>query len=248
MENPFKLNGKTIFITGAGSGIGRAAALQCAGLGAIVHITDLNATTLTETMGMLEGKGHQMYVANLTDEVALQILVGKLPKLDGFVSNAGIIKTILTQFGERADIERIIGINTIAPIRLTQLLLQSKRFNKEAAIVYTSSMAGVFNGAVGNGLYGASKSALVGFVKSLALELAPRKIRVNTVNPGITQTNIYNGTPVTQEQLDEEMKRYPLGRFGRPDEIASAIVYLLSDATMWMTGSSLLIDGGFSLQ
>lgn len=248
MENPFKLTGKTIFITGAGSGIGRATALQCAGLGATVHITDLNEATLAETLGMLKGEEHQMYVANLTDDEALQDLVSKLPKLDGFVSNAGIIKTILTQFGERADVERILGINTVAPIRLTQILLQNKRFNKEAAIVYTSSMGGVFNGAIGNGLYGASKAALVGFVKSLALELAPRKIRVNTVNPGITQTNIYQNSTITPEQLAEEMKRYPLGRYGRPDEIASAIVYLLSDATKWMTGTNLLIDGGFSLQ
>lgn len=248
MENPFQLTGKTIFITGAGSGIGRATAIQCAGLGAIVHITDLNETSLAETLGMLEGQGHCMYVANLTEDAALLRLVEQLPKLDGFVSNAGIIKTILTQFGEREDVEKILGINTVAPIRLTQLLLQNKRFNKEAALVYTSSMAGVFNGAIGNGLYGASKSALVGFVKSLALELAPRKIRVNTVNPGITQTNIYNNTSITQEQLDEEMKRYPLGRYGRPEEIASAIVYLLSDATKWMTGTNLLIDGGFSLQ
>lgn len=248
MENPFALNGKTIFITGAGSGIGRATAIQCAGLGATVYITDLNEVTVSETLGMLEGKGHQMYVANLIDDDALQELVSILPKLDGFVSNAGIIKTILTQFGERSDVERMLNINTIAPIRLTQILLQNKRFNKEASIVYTSSMAGVFNGAIGNGLYGASKSALVGFVKSLALELAPRKIRVNTVNPGITQTNIYNNTTITPEQLEEEMKRYPLGRYGCPDEIASAIVYLLSDATKWMTGTSLLIDGGFSVQ
>jgi len=248
MENPFLLTGKTIFITGAGSGIGRATAIQCAGLGAIVYITDINDITLAETLDSLEGDGHQMFVANLTDDYALQELVGSLPKLDGFVSNAGIIKTILTQFGERTDVERILGINTVAPICLTQILLQNKRFNKEASIVYTSSMAGVFNGAIGNGLYGASKSALVGFVKSLALELAPRRIRVNTVNPGITQTNIYNNTNITPEQLEEEMKRYPLGRYGRPDEIASAIVYLLSDATKWMTGTNLLIDGGFSLQ
>lgn len=248
MENPFALTGKTIFITGAGSGIGRATALQCAGLGATVYITDLNEATLTETLGMLEGEGHQMFVGNLTDDDALQKLVSKLPKLDGFVSNAGIIKTVLIKMSDKADVERVMNINTIAPIRLTQLLLQEKKFNKEAALVYTSSMGGVFNGAIGNGLYGASKAALVGFVKSLALELAPRKIRVNTVNPGITQTNIYNNTTITPEQLEEEMKRYPLGRYGRPDEIASAIVYLLSDATKWMTGTNLLIDGGFSLQ
>ena len=247
MENPFALIGKTIFITGASSGIGRAVAIQCAGLGAIVHLTDLNEDSLAGTMGLIEGIGHHSYVANLTDDVALSEMVKKLPKLDGFVSNAGIIKTILTQFGEREDVERVFNVNTIAPIRLTQILLQNKRFNKEASIVYTSSMAGVFNGAIGNGLYGASKSALVGFMKSLALEVASRKIRVNTVNPGITQTNIYNNTSITQEQLEEEVKRYPLGRFGRPDEIASAIVYLLSDATKRMTGTTLLIDGGFSL-
>ena len=248
MENPFALTRKNIFITGAGSGIGRATALQCAGLGATVYITDLNEATLAETLGMLEGDGHQMFVANLTDDEALQELVGKLPKLDGFVSNAGIIKTVLIKMSDKADVEKVMNINTIAPIRLTQILLQEKKFNKEAALVYTSSMGGVFNGAIGNGLYGASKAALVGFVKSLALELAPRKIRVNTVNPGITQTNIYNNTTITPEQLEEEMKRYPLGRYGRPDEIASAIVYLLSDATKWMTGTNLLIDGGFSLQ
>lgn len=248
MENPFNINGKSIFITGAGSGIGRATAVLCAELGASVSITDLNETSLVETYGMLEGDEHKSFVANLTDENALQDLVIKLPKLDGFVSNAGIIKTILTQFGDRSDVERVFDINTVAPIRLTQLLLQNKRFNKEAAIVYTSSMAGVFNGAIGNGLYGASKSALVGFVKSLALELAPRRIRVNTVNPGITQTNIYNNTTITPEQLEEEVKRYPLGRFGRPEEIAYAIVYLLSDASKWVTGTNLLIDGGFSLQ
>ena len=248
MDNPFALSGKTVFITGAGSGIGRATAVQCAGLGATVFITDRNADTLAETFDLLEGEGHRMQVADLTDDGALLDLVGQLPKLDGFVSNAGIIQTMMTKFGERSDVERMLGINTVAPIRLTQILLQGKRLNAEASIVYTSSMAGVFNGAIGNGLYGASKSALVGFAKSLALELAPRRIRVNTVNPGITQTNIYRDTAVTPEQLEEEVKKYPLGRFGRPDEIASAIVYLLSDATKWMTGSNLLIDGGFSLQ
>jgi len=248
MESPYVLTDKVIFITGAASGIGRATALLAAGMGAKVIITDMNEEMLKETFDQLEGDGHQYMTANLTDDTALPELVGKLPKLDGFVSNAGIIRTILTQFGERVDVEKIFNINTIAPIRLTQILLQNKRFNKESSIVYTSSMAGVFNGAIGNGLYGASKSALVGFVKSLALELAPRKIRVNTVNPGITKTNIYNNTSITEEQLDEEMKKYPLGRYGQPEEIAAAIVYLLSDATKWMTGTNLLIDGGFSLQ
>ena len=247
MENPFVVEGKSILVTGAASGIGRATALLCAKMGAMVTITDLNEELLKATFDSLEGEGHQMVVANLTSNDDLQRLIDTLPKLDGVVCNAGIIKTILAQFAEKSDIERILNINTIAPIYLTKLLLENKKIKKEASIVYTSSMGGVYNGAIGNGLYGSSKAALVGFVKSLALEVAPRGIRVNTVHPGITETNIYNNTSITPEQLEQEKAHYPLKRFGKPEEIANAIVFLLSDASKWMTGSQLLIDGGCSL-
>lgn len=247
MDSPFVVEGKSILVTGAASGIGKATALLCAKMGAKVAITDLNEEQLRATFDSLEGDGHQMIVANLTDNDDLQRLVDALPKLDGVVCNAGIIKTILAQFAEKSDIERILNINTIAPIYLTKLLLENKKIKKEASIVYTSSMGGVYNGAIGNGLYGASKAALVGFMKSLALEVAPRGIRVNTVNPGITETNIYNNSSITPEQLEQEKAHYPLKRFGKPEEIANAIVFLLSDASRWMTGSSLLIDGGCSL-
>lgn len=247
MESPFVVEGKSILVTGAASGIGKATALLCATMGAKVTITDLNEEQLKATFEGLKGEGHQMVVANLTQEEDLQHLVDALPKLDGVVCNAGIIKTILAQFAEKTDIECILNINTIAPIYLTKLLLENRKIKKEASIVYTSSMGGVYNGAIGNGLYGASKAALVGYVKSLALEVAPRGIRVNTVNPGITETNIYNNTSITPEQLEQEKAHYPLKRFGKPEEIANAIVFLLSDASMWMTGSSLLIDGGYSL-
>ena len=247
MDSPFVVEGKSILVTGAASGIGKATASLCAKMGAKVTITDLNEEQLKATFDSLEGNGHLMVVANLTDNDDLQRLVDALPKLDGVVCNAGIIKTILAQFAEKSDIERILNINTIAPIYLTKLLLENKKIKKEASIVYTSSMGGVYNGAIGNGLYGASKAALVGFVKSLALEVAPRGIRVNTVNPGITETNIYNNSSITPEQLELEKAHYPLKRFGKPEEIANAIVFLLSDASKWMTGSKLLIDGGCSL-
>ncbi|MBP5561894.1 MAG: SDR family oxidoreductase [Muribaculaceae bacterium] len=247
MEHPFVIDGKAILVTGAASGIGRATALLCAKMGAQVTITDLNEEALRDTFNNLAGEGHAMVVANLTNDEDLQRLIDGLPKLDGVVCNAGIIKTLLVQFAEKADIERIFDINTVAPMYLTKLLLENKRLKKEASIVFTSSMGGVYNGAIGNGLYGASKAALNGFVKSLALEVASRGIRVNTVNPGITETNIYNNTSITPEQLEQEKAHYPLRRFGKPEEIANAIVFLLSDASKWMTGSSLLIDGGCSL-
>ncbi len=247
MDSPFVVEGKSILVTGAASGIGKATASLCAKMGAKVTITDLDEEQLKATFDSLEGDGHQMVVANMTDNDDLQRLVDALPKLEGVVCNAGIIKTILAQFAEKSDIERILNINTIAPIYLTKLLLENKKIKKEASIVYTSSMGGVYNGAIGNGLYGSSKAALVGFVKSLALEVAPRGIRVNTVHPGITETNIYNNTSITPEQLEQEKAHYPLKRFGKPEEIANAIVFLLSDASKWMTGSQLLIDGGCSL-
>lgn len=247
MDSPFVVEGKSILVTGAASGIGKSTALLCAKMGAKVTITDLNEEQLQATFDSLEGDGHQMVAANLTDNDDLQRLVDALPKLEGVVCNAGIIKTILAQFTEKSDIERILNINTIAPIYLTKLLLENKKIKKEASIVYTSSMGGVYNGAIGNGLYGASKASLVGFVKSLALEVASRGIRVNTVHPGITETNIYNNTSITPEQLEQEKAHYPLKRFGKPEEIANAIVFLLSDASKWMTGSQLLIDGGCSL-
>ena len=130
--NPFTLEGKTILVTGAAGGIGRATSVECAKLGAKLLLTDINEAGLQETLSMLDGTGHLLMVADLTSQDALDNLVAELPMLDGFVSNAGIIKTILTQFGERTDLERILGINTVAPIRLTQILLQNKRFNKEA--------------------------------------------------------------------------------------------------------------------
>ena len=247
MDTPFVVEGKSIIVTGAASGIGKATAILCAKMGAMVTITDLNEEQLKATYDSMEGDGHQMVIANLTNNDDLQRLIDALPKLDGVVCNAGIIKTILAQFAEKSDIERILNINTIAPIYLTKLLLENKKIKKEASIVYTSSMGGVYNGAIGNGLYGSSKAALVGFVKSLALEVAPRGIRVNTVHPGITETNIYNNTTITPEQLEQEKAHYPLKRFGKPEEIANAIVFLLSDASKWMTGSQLLIDGGCSL-
>jgi NAD(P)-dependent dehydrogenase (short-subunit alcohol dehydrogenase family) len=109
-------------------------------------------------------------------------------------------------------------------------------------------MSGVFCGAVGGSLYGATKAALNGYAKALSLELAPRGIRVNTVNPGMIKTGIFNLSSISQDQMEEDAKRYPLKRYGNPEEVAYAVIYLLSDATKWMTGSSILLDGGYSNQ
>ena len=249
MTNPFSLEGKTILVTGAASGIGRTTALQCAGLGAHTILWDIQKEGLHQVAAECGDSDCVVVVQDLTDYDKVADVVSQLPKIDGIASNAGIVKSLLARFNEIEDMEKIFNVNTFSHMNLIQQLLVQKKFNKGASIVFTSSMSGVFCGLPGGSLYGASKSALAGYSKALALELAPRGIRVNTVHPGMVATPLTNGTALSEDVLDDDARNnYPLGRYGKPEEIASAIVYLLSDATVWMTGTQLLIDGGYSLK
>lgn len=248
MNNPFSLEGKTVLVTGAASGIGKATAIQCAEMGARVIIVDLNEQGLQETQKLIEREDTECRALDLTNLDKLIEMVGSLPKLDGVVSNAGIVLSLLAKFSEPKDMERIFNINTFSHINLVQQLIVQKKLNKGASIVFTSSMSGVYCGLAGGSLYGATKSAILGYTKALAIELAPRGIRVNTIHPGMIETPLTSGTVLSKELLEEDAKNYLLGRYGKPEEIAYSIVYLLSDATVWMTGTQLLIDGGYSVK
>ena len=247
--NPFSLAGKTVLVTGASSGIGRAIAIICSQMGASLIITGRNESRLSETFLMLEGgSDHQQICADLTVINELDRLVESLPKLDGLVSNAGIANPLVLQLTETEDINKILQINTLVPINLTRLILQQKKLNKGASLVYISSINGNNCTYIGSSIYAASKSALTGFMKGVALELAPRGIRANCINPGMIETNLLDSGSIGQEELEKDRLKYPLKRYGKPEEVAYAAVYLLSDATQWITGSSLLIDGGYTLQ
>ena len=248
MKNPFSLEGKTILVTGAASGIGRATAIQCVEMGAKVILVDLNEAGLQETKKLITREDTEYRALDLTDLDKLTDMVSTLPKLDGVASNAGIVLSLLAKFSEPKDMERIFKINTFSHINLVQQLINQKKLNKGASIVFTSSMSGVYCGLAGGSLYGATKSAILGYTKALAIELAPRGIRVNTIHPGMIETPLTAGTVLSKELLEEDAKNYPLGRYGKPEEIAYSIVYLLSDATEWMTGTQLLIDGGYSVK
>ena len=243
--NPFSLEGKVILVTGAAGGIGRETSLECAKLGARLVLTDINETGLVETLSLLPGDGHSYVVTNLTVQDELDALVTGLPQLDGFVSNAGITKPTPVKFINKDDLERIMSINTFAPIYLTQRLLKKKKFNAGASLVFTVSVGGVFTTAPGNAMYGASKGALQVFVRNVALEGAPR-IRCNSVNPGMVNTNLA-GRSYSDEDKARDIETYPMKRYGEPRDVALAIVYLLSDASSWVTGHSLIIDGGKTL-
>jgi len=248
MYNPFSLKGKTIFITGASSGIGRATAIECSKLGATVVITGRNKERLNETYTQLEGNGHIQLIADLNKTQEIEKLLSNLPVIDGCVNNAGIVKTTLTSFITNEALNEVMQTNTIAPILLTQQLIKKKKLKAGSSIVFTSSISGVSIALLGNVLYSTSKGAINGFVKNAALDLATKKIRVNSVTPGMVETAILNDGTISNEQLKEDMKKYPLKRYGKPEEVAYAIIYLLSDASAWVTGTNLLIDGGLTLQ
>ncbi len=243
--NPFSLEGKTILVTGAAGGIGRATSIECAKLGAKLVLTDINEAGLIETKALLGGEGHECISADLTSQEALDNLVSSLPLLDGFVSNAGVTKPTPVKMISKEALERIMSINTYGPIYLTQRLLKKKKFNVNASLVFTVSIGGVYTTAPGNAMYGASKGALQVFVRNVALEGAPR-IRCNSVNPGMVSTNLA-GRAYSDEDKAKDMETYPMKRYGEPRDVALAIVYLLSDASSWVTGHSLIIDGGKTL-
>lgn len=246
MYNPFSLEGKSILITGAAGGIGRAMAIECAKMGARLFLTDVVKEGLDATISLLEGEGHKSIVADLTDDEQLDSLVSALPALDGMVSNAGITKPAPVKFIKKEDLQRIVSINTMAPICLTQKLLKKKKFNDGGSLVFTVSIGGVYTTAPGNAMYGASKGALQVFVKNVALEMAP-KLRCNSINPGMVNTGLVKGGIYSDEDKAKDLMTYPLKRYGEPRDIALAAVYLLSDASSWMTGHSLIIDGGKTL-
>ena len=242
MNNPFTLSGKTILVTGASAGIGRGIAVACAGMGAQVVLTARNAERLQETLSMLEGEGHSYIVADLTIETQRAALVNQLPMLDGVVQCAGVGSRVPCKMLSQEDLDHVMKPNTEAPMLLQALLLSEKKIQKQASVVFIASAAATMPTA-GNAVYSASKAAMVAYAKCLALELAPRQIRVNCISPTMVWTDLAL-VGASTEQLTEAEKQYPLKRYGQPQDIAHLAVYMLSDASGWMTGSNIEITGG----
>lgn len=247
MYNPFSLEGKTIMVTGASSGIGRTTAIECSRLGAKLVLTGRKEEALLETTRLLLGDGHIYLIADLSDEKEYEELIKKLPSLDGCVCNAGIGKMLPIQFYSLDIIEEVFKINSFAPMLLLKHLVKKKKLNNPSSVVFTASISGYNNVAPANGVYGASKSALSAYMKYAALELAGKGIRCNAVHPGRVNTPLISNRLLSQEDVNKDMAQYPLKRYAEPEEVAYAIIYLLSDASAFVTGSNLVIDGGRSL-
>ena len=247
--NPFSLEGKTILVTGGAGGIGSCTAEVAARLGARIVITDIREEALQTVLERLPKhesmEQHLAIKADLTSSEELSALVDACPKLDGLVCNAGVMKLTLTQFITEEELTRIQKINLNAPILLTRSLLKKKKVAKGGSIVFTASAAGVYRVSIGNGIYATTKCGIDAFMRTVALEMGPKGIRCNSVNPGMVETALIGS--FTDEEKQREMQNYPLRRFAQPEDIANGISYLLSDAAAFVTGTALKIDGGMTL-
>lgn len=241
--NPFSLEGKTILVTGASSGIGRGIAVTCSKMGATVILNGRNLMKLDATLALLDEGDHKKVAADLTNRKSVQKLMAELPALDGVVHCAGIGQRVLCKMATDNDIDSVIDVNFKGPVFLQTELLKNKKIRKGASIVFIASMA-IWSPSVGNAFYSASKGAIASYANCLALELASRNVRVNCISPAMVWTDLVLQEGIDEDQLKEDENKYPLKRYGTPEDIAKLAVYMLSDASAWMTGSNVKISGG----
>ncbi len=250
--NPFSLNEKKILITGASSGIGRQCAMDCSKMGATVVLLGRDERRLQETLSLMEGKGHLVCPVDLNQLDSIKPLVqdvaSKLGPLDGFIHSAGIEKTLPIKSLKPSDYEDIIRVNTLSAFEFVRHFSGSKIFNQGGSIVLISSITSVI-GRIGVSAYAASKGAIVSAVKTMALELAKRSVRINAVSPGTVLTPLMQNymIQISEEERQKRIEGFPLG-LGEPTDVANACIYLLSDAARWVTGQNIIIDGGYTVQ
>lgn len=239
--NPYSLAGKTVLVTGASSGIGRATAIECSRLGATVVITGRDEARLSETMAALTGDDHVSILANLTKAEDVARLVSDLPQIDGFVCNAGITRRRPVSYVKEDELREVFETNTIATFMLTKAIMRAKKMNRGGSMVFLSSMA-ARQVTPGNAMYAASKAAVDSFARSCAQEYAPMQIRANAILPGMVETPLNKQGALSAEAIERDKQHYMMKRYGKPEEIAWAIIYLLSDASTWTSGTSMVVS------
>lgn len=249
MYNPYTLEGKTILVTGAATGIGRQVAIDCSRFGAKLVLSDLDEDKLNDVLGELDGDGHTMIACDLTNEEAITALVDRCPVLDGLSNNAGVSKSVFLKFVSQKALNESAAVNSFGPALLLQKLVRKKKFSKKASVVFTTSVSGVYTVHYGDSVNAMSTGAINAFAKAAALDLGTQGIRVNCVNPSVIVTeDTFAGSLLTEEEIKEKQAFFPLQkRFGKPDDVSAPIVFLLSDASSWITGTKLPIDGGYTL-
>lgn len=245
--NLLNLHNKKILITGASAGIGRETAILADKTGATLFLTARNENRLKETQKLLSGKNHTIFAADLNEENAINSLTEFLPSLDGMVHCAGIIKPMPVKFIQGKHFDEVMSVNFKSAALITSKMAKQKKIAPNASLVFISSVSSA-HPYLGGSLYVSSKAALEAFCRTVALELAPQKIRANCISPGLVKTAIYYETEAaaSKEEMEKYEKKYPLG-FGEPADISNMSVFLLSDLSRWITGQNIIMDGGLLL-
>ena len=248
----FDLTDRTILITGASSGIGRQCAITLSGQGARIALLGRDMGRLQETVSMMSNPDvHNVYAHDFAESLdvkeMIEQVVSEMGKLSGIVHSAGISTTLPLRAQTQEKLERFTRVNVHAPMALTKAAVSPACMNPDgASVIFMASVMGVV-GEVGKSLYSMTKGALLAGSKSLALELAPRKIRVNCLSPGVVESPMSAGAIYSQseEALGQVRDRHPLG-LGSVEDVANACLYLVSDEAKWVTGTNLVIDGGYT--
>jgi NAD(P)-dependent dehydrogenase (short-subunit alcohol dehydrogenase family) len=236
----FRLDSKTILITGASSGIGRATAITCALAGATIILNGRNSARLNEVLSQLNGNQHSIASFDLNNSEEIQGLADRCPPLNGFVHCAGVHGVAPMRMVQSQMLEQLFKINYVAPIVLLQKLLVSKKICNGGSILFLSSIAAK-TGKRGVGPYSGSKASIIGSMRPLALEVAKFGVRVNALCPGIVKTPMFEGQ---EEWLEKEVEpTYPLG-LGHPNDVANAALFFMSAASAKITGVDFSLDGG----
>ena len=249
-ESSFSLKNSKILVTGASSGIGREIAIVAAKHGAIIYAVGRNKEKLNALEKIIGNKNCKIFSVDLTNNDEILRFIDEIDNIDGLVNCAGLIKMSPYKFITQNSFSEIFNINVEAPLFLTTTLLKRRKINNASSIVFISSINGSCIGAKGFTLYSTSKGALSGLVKSLAADLSKLKIRVNEIAPGMIKTDGVNSIEenVSTSSIQEDINKYPLGGYGSPIDVANGCIYLRSKASKWVTGTKLIIDGGFTLK
>lgn len=246
------LAGRTLLVTGASSGLGRAAAIRFAECGARVVLGGRNAERLALTQAALKGDGHIAACADLTDADAVADWVkaqaAAVGALHGVFHAAGIEMVRPIRLTKQAQIDELFGSSIFAAVGIARAAASKGVMADGGSVVFMSSVAGL-RGTAGMAVYSAAKAAIDGLVRSVACELAPRRIRVNALAAGAVVTDMHARLTATlgAEAVADYEHRHLLG-FGSTDDVNNAALFLLTDASRWVTGTTLVLDGGYTVR